>query len=154
MNGEEVAYDSLYISHRPEFKYNDFDGKEIVEAASTHLDFSVSAQIGQLEANISYRVKANDENGILLVKGGKPDFMKKKGKDKKDDKKSKDSKPGDKKSEKKDDDKKGGDKPNFEKFKKKSKSVIEVSPDPRSQMGQKLFWNNVAERIADSNEGN
>jgi len=148
MNGEEVTYDSISIHHYPEFKYVDFDGKDQIEPASTMLSFSVSAQIGQLEANVSYRVKANDENGLVLAKtdekkdkkGGKPDFFKKK----KDDKKSKDSKPGDKD---KTDDKKDG-KPDFKKFKKGKGSPV-IQPDPRSRMGQQMFRDAIIENLTD-----
>lgn len=159
MNGEEVAYDSLYISHSPEYTYEDVeeDGKTEKKTipARTHLDFSVSAQIGQLEANVSYRVKANEEGKLTLVAAGKPDFMKKK--DKKDEKKGK--KPGDKKSEKPGDKKeemKDGEKPDFKKFKKGKSELgegtIVIQPDPRSRMGQQMFRDNLAESIADAGE--
>ena len=169
MNGEEIAYDSLFIMHNPEHKFEDFDGKDVTIPASTNLDFSVSTTIGQLEAHVTYRVKANDENGLVLVKsdkhdpvedakkekkkkGGKPDFFKKK----KDDKEAKAKKPDfmkkkdDKKSEDKKDDKKDdkkGGKPDF--FKKKNdKSKSDIVADPLSPIGQQQWREDLRSRLA------
>jgi hypothetical protein len=52
MDGEEVPFDSLSIFHDPGFKFTNEAGKEEVIPPSTHLSFSVSAKIGQLEANV------------------------------------------------------------------------------------------------------
>lgn len=155
MNGEEIAYDSLYIGHSAAFEYDDFDGNKVKVAASTTLDFSVSAQIGQLEANVTYRVKANDENGLVLAKkddskdekkkdGKKPPFKKK------DDKSSKDDKSKD------------GEKPDFKKFKKGKGATVSfklskglnsnIQAAPGSEIYIQNFRASLAEKIADAGE--
>ena len=87
MDGIEVDYDSLYITHEPSWEYEEYDGSKKTVAARTHLDFSVKASVGQLEANVTYRVKANEEGKFVLAKVNeeeekkdkkKPPFFKKK----------------------------------------------------------------------------
>lgn len=107
LNGEEVPYETLHAAYAPAetVEYTDYDGKAVKEEIPEHiaLAFSLSSQIGQLEANVYYRVKANAEGKLVLAKEGKPEYFKKK-----DDKEKKES-PKDKremKDEKKEESKK------------------------------------------------
>lgn len=143
MNGEEVAYDTLFISHYPERKYD--DGYE--EPARTCLEFSVAASVGQLEANVLYRVKANEEGNFTLAKSDKPYPGKdKKGKKappfkKKDDKSAKD-----KKEEEGMVEKKVGEKLGVGKLAKIKNSI---QADPESQIGRQQFREELREQFTD-----
>lgn len=91
INGEEVPYETMHAAYVPAetFEYKDYDGKDVKEDYPEHiaLSFSLSSQIGQLEANVSYRVKANTKEQFVLEQvpegddvhaAKKPDFFKKK----------------------------------------------------------------------------
>lgn len=67
LNGSQVSYDRMYISHRPAFTWTDYDNKEIEEPEYTCLEFSLKAKEGALEADIMYRVKANEDGNLVLV---------------------------------------------------------------------------------------
>ena len=154
MYGAEVPYDSLHISYTPAetFKYTDHEGKEQKEEYPEYisLSFSLSGKIGQLEANVSYRVKANEAGSLVFVvdteaeaaKKEKPDFFKKK--DKKDDKESPKDKEG---KDKKDD--KDGKKPDFKKL-KKGKSYIQA--DPGTRIYTTHLYQAIVESMVEDNE--
>ncbi len=70
VGGEEVAYDRLRFSYLPEEKisYADMDGKVIEDVLPEIccLEFALTANVGQLEANVSYRVKANKADAFTV----------------------------------------------------------------------------------------
>lgn len=141
MDGQEVEYDALYISHTPEFDYEDYDGSKKSIAASTRLDFSVKANIGQLEANVMYRVKANEQGNFVLAKSDENYFEKTK-----KDKMAKDKKGGDdKKADEKEGDEKKSKKPPF---KKKDDSKADITPDPGSSAYKEAWRRDLEERLA------
>lgn len=67
MDGQAVPYESLSVYHYPEVSY-EHEGKVEIMPEETGLLFSLSGKIGQLEANVSYRVKANEAGHLVLVR--------------------------------------------------------------------------------------
>ena len=161
LNGEEVPYETLSASYMPAetFEYeDDCEKKSDTYPEFIHLSFSLSSQIGQLEANVSYRVKANTNEQFLLERvpegddvhaAKKPPFPPKK----------KDDKSGDEESPKEDKEKKGG-KPDF---KKKGKSMtikakvglaldpLAITPDAGTRMYKRNLNQNIASAIVEQN---
>lgn len=89
VNGEEVPYQSLTAAYYPEETVEYGEEKETYPEQIA-LAFSLSSKMGQLEANVMYRVRANAEGKLVLAKEDKkmPPWMK--DKKKKDEKSSKD----------------------------------------------------------------
>lgn len=90
INGEEVPYERMYAEYMPEetVEYGPDDKETYPERIA--LGFSLSSRIGQLEANVNYRVKANAEGQFVLAKEEKkpwPPKKKESPKDKKDEEK-------------------------------------------------------------------
>ena len=146
MDGQEVPYDSISMMYMPEekFDYTDEYGnkKEEVLPEYISLSFSLTGKIGQLEANVSYRVNANEAGNFVvaktedLVHAAKPDFLKKK-------KDEKDSPKEDKKDKKKD------GKPDFKKF-KKGKS--DVQADPNTKVYRRELYHGIIENLVVEDE--
>ena len=176
MNGEEVPYDSLQMVYIPEETF-EFEGKKETLPEYISFSFSLTGNVGQLEAHVSYRVKANLEGKFVVarvedikredaeqqlkkVKKVKLDdepanVQKKLTVDKKvvesahhEDEKKEAPKKDDK--EEKDGDKsKKGEKPDFKKFKKGKSSL---NPDADTRMYKKQVWESIVENIVEDEE--
>ena len=70
MGGEDVPFDTMMIMYLPEEKMM-FDGKEEVLPELITMEFSLKAQVGQLEANVNYRVKANADGKFVVAEAEK-----------------------------------------------------------------------------------
>jgi hypothetical protein len=141
LNGEEVPYETLHAGYAPAetIEYTDYDGKEVKEEIPEHiaLAFSLSSKIGQLEANVYYRVKANVEGSFVLeqAEAEKPDFLKKK-----DEKKDKKESPKNKKDEEKDGKDKKKGKGTTVRFK-----IVTDQPKDNNPLFNEILTNLVAE---------
>lgn len=70
IDGFPVKYNAFSAGYMPEENYTwkSEDGVEHTKKydASAFFSFSLTEKIGQLEANVSYRVKANSDGGLIL----------------------------------------------------------------------------------------
>jgi hypothetical protein len=68
---QEVDYEALNIYYEPPRSYsyvNDYNETiSKTEPELVFLSFSLKTKVGQLEANVHYRVKANSETGLVLA---------------------------------------------------------------------------------------
>jgi hypothetical protein len=62
MNGQEVPYKDLSIAYLPEETIGGESFPEMIRLA-----FSLTGQIGQLQANVMYQVKANKDGKLVLA---------------------------------------------------------------------------------------
>jgi hypothetical protein len=178
MNGEEVPFDTLGVVYYPAetFEMEGLDGKTEKKELPEYIDlsFSLKANVGQLEAYVSYRVKANEEGKFVvakredLVREDAKQQLKKVKKVKLDDgepvnvqkkltvdkvvvegkeKEDKEEKKDAPKKEEKDGEKpKKGEKPDFKKFKKGKSSL---NPDSDTRMYKKQVWESIVENIVE-----